>query len=136
LTQIVIEVADDQKAGLLAELLSALDFVSSLQVHDANGGGQKAEETVSPFYQDPRQSLMRKEEEAYIEMHGKLVTKYLGEFVAIYQGRVVDCDPDEVRLVERIQMNYPDEIVLIRQVQPELPPPLYFRSPRLAQRTQ
>lgn len=134
--QIIIEVADDQKAGLLAELLSSLDFVRSLQVHDANGGEQKVEEAASPFYQDPRQPLMQKEEESFGKMHGKLVTKHLGEYVAIYQGQVVDCDPDEVRLVERIQMNYPDEIVLIRQVQPVLPPPLYFRSPRLVQRTQ
>lgn len=129
--QIVIEVADDHKPGLLAELLSSLDFVCSLRIHDVNGGEQKAEEAVSPFYQDPRQPLMQKEEEAFIKMHEELVTKHLGDYVAIHQGRVVDCDTDEVRLVDRIQMSYPEEIVLIRQVQPDSPPPLYFRSPRL-----
>jgi hypothetical protein len=136
LRQIIIEVADDQKAGLLAELLSSLDFVCALQVHDANGEVQEAEGAVSPFYQDPRQPLLQKEEEAFVKMHEELVSKHLGEYVAIHQGQVIDCDPDEVRLVDRIQMNYPDEIVLIRQVQLGLPPPLYFRSPRLGQRSE
>lgn len=41
---------------------------------------------------------MQQEIEAYKEMHGKLVTDYLGMNVAIYQGRLIDYDADVVTL--------------------------------------
>jgi hypothetical protein len=43
---------------------------------------------------------------------------------------VVDHDVNEVALVERIDKQYSEMTLLIRQVLPQLPQTLVFRSPR------
>lgn len=80
---------------------------------------------------NPKRATMHKEIAAYKRMHADLVKKYLGEYVAIYQGELVDHDIDPVALHERITTNYPDRIVLSRKVQQEAEPILHMRSPRL-----
>lgn len=52
-------------------------------------------------------------------LHHQFLNNYPGQYVAIYQDKVVDHDPDRVALLERINNNYPDTFVLVRQVQPE-----------------
>jgi hypothetical protein len=74
---------------------------------------------------------MEKEVTAFEKLHATLVKGYLGEYVALHQGQVIDHDSDQLRLVDRIENSYPNEVVLIRQVHPKLPPPLIIRSPRL-----
>ena len=68
---------------------------------------------------------------AYEAMHGELVKKFLGQYVAIYQGRLVDHDDDPVVLHQRIEKHYPATTVLSRKVQKEAVPVLHMRSPRL-----
>ena len=80
----------------------------------------------------PDRAAMRKEIAAYQKMHSDLVKTYLGEYVAIYQGELVDHDADPVALHERITTNYPDKVVLSRKVQKDADPVLHMRSPRLA----
>ncbi|MCB0111472.1 MAG: hypothetical protein KDE53_36370 [Caldilineaceae bacterium] len=80
----------------------------------------------------PDRVTMRKEIAAYQKMHSDLVKTYLGEYVAIYQGELVDHDADPVALHERITTNYPDKVVLSRKVQKDADPVLHMRSPRLA----
>ena len=70
---------------------------------------------------------------AYASQHKGLIKHYLNQYVAVYQGQVIDHDPDHSALFQRINTNYPEEIVLIRQVRLELPRPLHIRSPRLTQ---
>jgi hypothetical protein len=129
--QIAIQVKDDQKAAVLVELLHSLDFVSNVEIVEANNANQPTAEEGSIFYQHPSRRLMESEAAAFAAMHHELVAQYLGKYIAMYQGQVIDFDDDEKQLVERIAMKYPDAIVLIRQVQTELPPPLVFRSPHL-----
>ena len=74
--------------------------------------------------------LMEREIAAYEAMHAELWQKYSNQYVAIYQGQVVDHDVDIMALVKRKRQQYTDKVVLIRQVLPELPKPLMFRSPR------
>jgi len=124
---ISIEVVDDHKAEKLINLLSVLDFVEKIQIDG------KVQPLLTGIYDDPRQPLMEQEVAAFEALHPKLVKQYLGKYVAIYQGQVVDHDPDEDSLIDRIEATFPDEVVLIRPVQEQLPPPLYIRSPRLIQ---
>ena len=70
---------------------------------------------------------------AYASQHEELIKHYLNQYVAVYQGQVIDHDPDHSALFQRINTNYPEEIVLIRQVRLELPRSLHIRSPRLTQ---
>jgi hypothetical protein len=123
--RISIDVADDQKAEKLIDLLSVVDFVDKIQIT-----GQR-QSVADDLFHDPRQPLMEQEVAAFEELHADLVKQYLGEYVAIYQGRVIDHDRNESELIDRIEATYPTAVVLVRCVQEQLPPPLYIRSPRL-----
>jgi hypothetical protein len=76
------------------------------------------------------EKLMAQEETAYQAMQSDLWTNYLGEFVAIYQGELVDHDSSELALLQRLNARYPNEVVLMKQVRSLPEPDLYFRSPR------
>lgn len=80
---------------------------------------------------NPARAKMLKEVEIYKSMHPSLVEKYLGQYVAIYQGELVDHDADQEALFFRVREQYPNQVVLQRQVLPEPDPVLHFRSPRL-----
>jgi len=90
--------------------------------------------TESAFPAHERQGEMLQEVAAFEAQHSILVKKYLGEYVAIHKGQLVDHDADHIQLVRRIDVRYPDEIVLIRQVQEQLPSPLRGPTPRLVSR--
>ncbi|MGB0388282.1 MAG: DUF5678 domain-containing protein [Ardenticatenaceae bacterium] len=87
--------------------------------------------TLPPIHVSQDRPAMLREQAAFDAMQPDLLTKYLNQYVAVYQGQVVDHDKDESVLVERIDQQYPDQVVLLRQVLPHPPKPLYFRSPRL-----
>lgn len=84
-----------------------------------------------PYPTHPKRAAMKKEIKAYQAIHSELVTKFLGQYVAIYQGELVDHDPDPVALHERITAKYPKKVVLSRRVQKNAEPVLQMRSPRL-----
>lgn len=83
------------------------------------------------FPADPDRPKMLKERAAYETLHPSLVSDYLGQYVAIFQGQLVDSDQDVIQLNERIRANHPDTVVLITKVEPEPVRTLHFRSPRL-----
>lgn len=126
MTEIAVTINDERKAGLLIELLSALDFVIDVHMNGTNGAS-----SAGAGFHDPRQPLMEKEVAAFERLHPTLIEDYLGEYVALHQGQVVDHDHNQIVLADRVESAYPDRVVLIRQVQPKLPPPLMVRSPRL-----
>lgn len=54
------------------------------------------------------------EEEAhFLAMKEYLLQHYLGQYVALYQGQVIDSDMEEVALVERVDEKMPDAPVLL-----------------------
>lgn len=60
------------------------------------------EQRSSPPDNDPQQ----REEEAFIRMRDILKEKYLGQYVAVHGGNVVDTDVDESRLIERFYRKF------------------------------
>jgi len=64
-------------------------------------------------------------------MHAELVKQYLGQIVAIHDGRLVDHDPDPVTLLQRIRQNYPNQVVLRRKVESVPERELRVRHPRV-----
>ncbi len=64
-------------------------------------------------------------------MHPELMAHYAGQYVAIYQGQLIDHDQDEIALLSRLDDQYPDEVVLMKKVRPLPEPELRHRSPRL-----
>jgi len=77
--------------------------------------------TATPLPVHEHRSLMEQNVAAYRSMHSELVNHYLGQYVALCDGELVDHDSDPLLLLERIRQHYPDRIVLRRKVehQPE-----------------
>lgn len=76
------------------------------------------------------EEAMRQEKAAYLAMHPELMAQYAGQYVAIYQGQLIDHDQDETALLHRLDDQYPDEVVLMKKVRPLPEPELRHRSPR------
>jgi predicted transcriptional regulator len=85
----------------------------------------------TPYPEDPQRAAMEAEISAYEAMHTELLKAYLGQYVAIYQGKLVDFDGDPVALHQRIALTYPGKTVLSRKVQKDAAPVIHIRSPRL-----
>ncbi len=83
-----------------------------------------------PLPVHPERAVMEAEVAAFETMHGQLWQKYPHHYVAVHHSQVIDHDEDEAKLIARLDEQYPDTILLIRQLLPQLPPPLIFRSPR------
>lgn len=67
-----------------------------------------------------------REKAAFHRLHHSLLEQFPGEYVAIYEGRLIDHDGDRVALLERIEATHPDVFVLIRPVKPE--PEIVYRN--------
>jgi hypothetical protein len=92
------------------------------------------EQVFSPFPLHEKHDEMAQEAEAYKAMHAGLVDIYLGQYVAVFQGKVIDHDEDVVALSRRINEKLPDEVVLIRKVKQNAERILNMRSPRFLSR--
>lgn len=75
-----------------------------------------------------------REKNAYKKMHPTLLKKYEGEYVAIYEQKLVDHDADKLALYQRIDKKYPDQFVLMRPVEKNPEREIYFRSTRFVER--
>jgi hypothetical protein len=90
-----------------------------------------AAEAIRAFLRAEAEQILKREAQAFAEMHSELLAKFPGQYVALHRGQVIDYDPDQVTLYLRVTAQYPDEIVLIRQVRPELEMTYTILSPRL-----
>ena len=66
---------------------------------------------------DPNRAQMNRNVIAYQALHSRLVKHYLGHYVAIYQGKLVDHHTDPIALLQRIRAKYPGQVVLRRKVE-------------------
>jgi hypothetical protein len=87
--------------------------------------------SFQPFPVHENRDAMLKEIKAYKALHPQLVDQFRGQYVAIFQGEMVDHDIDPVELLKRVKQQYPDQTVLQRKVESDPDPVLRFRSPRL-----
>ncbi|MEZ4663537.1 MAG: hypothetical protein R2911_38840 [Caldilineaceae bacterium] len=128
--RIAVQVADEQKADLLVELLSALTFIEDIQVEESNGVTAQANAVrrfPTPAVSAQRPAMLR-EQAAFEAMQSELVAQYLDQYVAVFQGKVTDHDADKLALLARIDRDLPDEVVLIRKVTAHPRPPLKYHS--------
>lgn len=73
---------------------------------------------------------LEKERDAYLAMHSQLLESYAGQYVAIYQGKLLDYDADYGALSERVRTKYPKTTIWVSQVTPEPIQTIWVRSPR------
>ncbi len=93
--------------------------------------GSSKRDNGSSFSVHPDREAMQKEIAAYLQLHPQLVSTFLGQYVAVYEGQVVDHDTDPAALHKRIKANFPNKVVLSRKVTTDPEPILHMRSPRL-----
>jgi len=86
---------------------------------------------LDSLYMNPDRPVMEQEQVAFEAMLPELLAQYKDQYVAVYQGKVVDHDADRVALVMRLDRAYPDAIVLVKQVTTAAERPLQMLSPRL-----
>jgi hypothetical protein len=83
------------------------------------------EEVVVPSAgADPQ---VEQEKAAYLRLFPQLKRQYVGQYVAIYGGELVDHDEDYGTLFERIDERYPDTFVWLTRVADEPIKTLNFR---------
>ena len=88
------------------------------------------ETAVRAYLRQIEREKIKAEVEAFRSMHDKLVKEYLGQYVAIHNGQVVDHDEDFQPLHSRIRQRFGRQPVLLRRVEAEPERVLVFRSPR------
>lgn len=76
------------------------------------------------------QRTVAREFAAYSAMHSDLVKNYLGQYVAIHNGELVDHDLEFSDLHQRIRQRFGRQTVLVQRVELGLERELVFRSPR------
>jgi uncharacterized protein YfaT (DUF1175 family) len=87
---------------------------------------------ISEFLGKIARQKIQAESVAFEKLHAQLITEYLGQYVALHNGEVVDHDEDVRALHLRIRKRFGRTPVLLRRVSQEIEPPdLVFRSPKL-----
>lgn len=110
------------------ELLVDLEKLASQYELDANDLLSSA---LKAYRRQLEEAKIESEKRAFLSQHSHLKATYLGQFIAIHQGQVVDYDPSFEPLHRRIRQKYGREAILIRQVEEEADRPMLIRSPRI-----
>jgi predicted DNA-binding protein len=84
-------------------------------------------QAVRAYVEQIEDRTLEAEIEAFERLHPQLMERYLGQFVSVYQGEVIDADPDFETLFLRVQDRLGNTVVLIRQVTSQ--PTLELHSP-------
>ena len=122
----ILALAAEVYAGLSDEEIEKIEEAIIDRRDLARSAGE--DKTIDWSESDP---AVEREMQAYIAMHPTLLEEYLGEHVAIYQGKLIDHDKDPGALLARIDAKFPDEFVWTTQVGSEPVRTFVLRSPRI-----
>jgi glutamyl-tRNA reductase len=89
------------------------------------------DKAVRAYLHQMQRQKIRAETELFNNQYEELRSKYMGQYVAIHQGKVIDHDPDLRTLHLRIYDRLGQTPVLLKQVTDKPERELVFRSPRL-----
>lgn len=110
------------------------DLVENLKRTTAAQGvtiEQVLENLARKYLAQARRQAIDREFEHYQAMHAALREQYLGENVAIFQGQLIDHDPDAMTLVHRVREKYGDAPILVTLVRAKPVQEFVVKSPRL-----
>jgi hypothetical protein len=93
-----------------------------------------AKEAIRTYLREEARRAMTAEIVAFKHLHPELLATIPGHFAAVYEGKLVDHDIDQLALLRRIEAAYPGRTVLIRQVQLEVETTINVRSFQAAAR--
>lgn len=113
---------------LTPDLMKQIENLSGKEPADPQKFVAKA---VQAYLNQMRREKIQAETEAFSAQYARLKEAYLGEYVAMHQGEVIDHDPDLRTLHLRVFEQLGHTAVLLKQVTEEPERELTFRSPRL-----
>jgi len=87
-------------------------------------------EALRHYLWEAKERKIEREMEAYRAMHGELKQRFLGQYVAIHNGELVDHDADRHALSSRVRREYSNAAVLIIPVEDEPEREFLMLSPR------
>lgn len=114
--QVAQRIARASRRDVAEVLVEAIDLADTQELPD---------ETLT--------SSIDREEAAFRRLHPALRRKYLGQYVAIHGGELVDHDTDQVALYLRVKDNFPNRFVWIAPVREKPEEEYVMRSPRLVE---
>lgn len=79
---------------------------------------------------DSGDATLQREEAAFQRMHAQLVETHLGQYVTFRDGKMVDHDGDQIALLRRVRLQFPDGFIFVAPVQESSVEEYVFRSPR------
>ena len=143
--EVTITLKDETKRSELVDLLATLPYVESVQFEGnaretANGKNRQrlpsnGRSTTASEHKSndglPQADPLDREVAFFEEQHEQLVKAFLGQYIAMHQGKVIAHHAELATLITNVSSSQPNAPVLFRQVQETLPPTLHFRSPRL-----
>lgn len=91
---------------------------------------QVVETAVRAYLDELEREAIHRETEVFWAKHTELVNSYLGQFVAIYQGEVIDHDQDVGQLEQRVRERWGATPVLIAPISSEARHDLDWRGGR------
>lgn len=97
---------------------------------------EQASTPVENVYVSPERQAMQEEKARFQAMLPDLLTRYENQYVALYQGKIVDHDQDKIALALRLDKTHPNTAVLIQKVTAESEPILRMPSPRLTRNSE
>jgi hypothetical protein len=83
------------------------------------------------YLREARREVIRQEVQHYQALYADLKAKYLGQHVAIHEGRLVDHDTDSMALAHRVRQRYGYSPILITQVKEQPMHEYRIRSPQV-----
>ena len=111
---------------LRPELLEPLEQDAAQESRSIN---DLVNEAVARYLRERRRAQLGQEIAAYEVMHAELRQKYLGEWVAVYQQKLIDHDADDIALRRRVRARYGRATVLIREAQEQPIEEVWMRTP-------
>lgn len=87
-------------------------------------------EALQRYLWEAKERKIDREMEAYRMMHAELKGRFIGEYVAIHNEKLVDHDADRCALSRRVRRQYGNAAVLITPVEDEPEREFLMLSPR------
>lgn len=113
--------------NIKSETLNELEEIASQYGLEADDLLNKA---LKNYRRQLEETKIEAEKQHFLRQHSLLKKNYLGRFIALHHGQIVDHDQDFETLHRRIRQKYGREAILMRRVEEEPDRPLVWRSPR------
>lgn len=89
---------------------------------------QIAKEAFKLYFWEQNRRKISRESSEYRKQHSEIKKRYLGQFIAMHQGQIVDHDSDFQPLFERIRASFGNTAVMIKKVEEEPETIIYRRG--------